>query len=136
MNSVFADTSFYIALLSPEDAFQDAAQETSDRFDGQFVTTEYVLVELGNYFCSGRRDLFLKVYELIESDPDIWVVPASTELFKQGLELYSSRGDKDWSLTDCISFVVMKQRGISDALTSDHHFEQVGFRALLREDVK
>ena len=132
MNPVFADTSFYVATVNPRDALCEAALAASDRCDGQFVTTEYILVELGNYFCSGNRELFLKLVALMEDDPHTEVVSASTELFKEGVELYSSRHDKDWSLTDCISFVVMKQRGISGALTSDRHFEQVGFRALLR----
>jgi predicted nucleic acid-binding protein len=60
------------------------------------------------------------------------IVPPDTELFESGLELYEKRPDKDWSLTDCISFVVMKREGIVDALTGDHHFEQGGFNALLK----
>ncbi len=55
-------------------------------------------------------------------------------LYDAGIELYRTRSDKDWSLTDCISFVVMEQRGIVDALTGDHHFEQAGFRALLKAE--
>jgi uncharacterized protein len=54
-------------------------------------------------------------------------------LFSAGLELFRSRRDKEWSLTDCMSFVVMRERGITDALTNDHHFEQAGFRILLKE---
>ena len=68
----------------------------------------------------------------MEDDPYTEVVPETTDLFKEGLKLYSSRPDKGWSLTDCLSFVVMKERGILDALTSDHHFNQAGFHALLR----
>ena len=47
--------------------------------------------------------------------------------------MHKERSDKSWSLTDCISFVVMGEHGITDALTGDRHFEQAGFRALLRE---
>jgi len=60
------------------------------------------------------------------------VIPASSELFEAGLELYRSRADKQWSMTDCISFVVMRREGITDALTADRRFEQAGFHVLLR----
>lgn len=133
MNPVFADTSFYVATINPRDTLREFALSASDQCDGQYITTEYVLVELGNYFCSDNRDLFLKLVALIEDDPYTEVVPATTRLFQEGLNLYSSRPNKGWSLTDCLSFVVMEERGIVDALTSDHHFNQAGFHALLRK---
>ena len=68
----------------------------------------------------------------IEGDSSAVVVPAETDLFRRGLDLYHNRPDKEWSLTDSISFVVMKDRGLTEALTGDHHFEQAGFVALLR----
>jgi len=69
----------------------------------------------------------------LQSDPSVRIVPASQALFQRGFDLFSDRPDKDWSLVDCISFVVMKQQRLKDALTTDHHFVQAGFRALLRE---
>jgi hypothetical protein len=69
----------------------------------------------------------------LRADPDVELIPPDPALFELGIDLYSRRPDKAWSLTDCISFVVMTQRQITDALTGDHHFEQAGFRALLRE---
>jgi hypothetical protein len=60
------------------------------------------------------------------------IIPAEPQLYEEGIALYRARPDKDWSLTDCISFVVMKARGITEALTGDHHFEQAGFVALLK----
>lgn len=66
------------------------------------------------------------------SDPAVEIIPPSSGLFERGLRLFRERPDKGWSLTDCISFVVMEERGIRDALTGDHHFEQAGFAALLK----
>ncbi len=76
--------------------------------------------------------LFLRLLEITENDANTYIVPASTELRKKGVALYASRADKNWSLTDCISFVVMEEYGLTDALTSDHHFAQAGFRVLLK----
>ncbi|HNR31449.1 MAG TPA: PIN domain-containing protein [Candidatus Hydrogenedentes bacterium] len=131
MTRAFADTAFYIASANSDDALHETALEASDACDGGFLTTEYVLLELGNYFCAGNRSLFLKLLQIIEVDPDTDVVPASSNLHKEGIRLYASRPDKSWSLTDCISFVVMRQYGLTNVLTSDRHFEQAGFRVLL-----
>ena len=68
----------------------------------------------------------------LHSNPDNVVLSPSQKLWDEALHLYDARPDKQWSLTDCVSFTVMKQMGISDALTGDHHFEQEGFRALLK----
>jgi len=69
----------------------------------------------------------------IESSPQIEIVSAGPELFRSGLAMHSERPDQSWSLTDCISFVTMHRRAITDALTHDHHFEQAGFKVLLRQ---
>jgi predicted nucleic acid-binding protein len=65
-------------------------------------------------------------------DPAIQIIPTSAELEAAGLLMYSTHTDKEWGITDCISFAIMRERGITDALTADHHFEQAGFIALLR----
>lgn len=79
----------------------------------------------------GGRAAFLRLVDNLKSNPLCLIVPASQLLFDQGLALYADRPDKEWSLTDCISFVVMREQGLSEALTGDRHFEQAGFRALL-----
>lgn len=60
------------------------------------------------------------------------VIPQSGRLFDEALTLYAGRLDKGWSLTDCASMAIMTRRGITEALTSDHHFEQAGFKVLLK----
>ena len=133
MKLVFADAFFYFALLNPDDDKHAQARQFIGAFDGTIVTTAWVLTEVGDGLAQVvNRPLFLELMSEIRTDPDVVVVPPDAELFEQGLELYRRRPDKDWSLTDCISFVVMQRENITDALTGDHHFEQAGFRALLR----
>lgn len=74
--------------------------------------------------------MFLRLLAALRGDPRAVVVSADTELFDRGVMLYTCRADKFWTLTDCISFIVMEDRGIRDALTGDHHFEQAGFTIL------
>jgi predicted nucleic acid-binding protein len=78
------------------------------------------------------RPLAIAVSERLLGDPNVAVIPASKDLFDRGRELFRSRPDQDWGLTDCISFVVMADCGLREALTADHHFEQAGFSVLLR----
>jgi hypothetical protein len=93
----------------------------------------WVLVELGDAFSVGaNRKLFLEFVDELSEQSEWETVPASPDWFARGLELFRSRADKEWSLTDCISFAVMRHGGIADALTHDHYFEQAGFRILLK----
>jgi predicted nucleic acid-binding protein len=95
--------------------------------------TEYVLVELGSALSKIRdRHLYVPFVEHLLAEEDIEFIPASSDLFRRGLALFAKRPDKDWSLVDCISFVVMRQRRLSDALTLHHHFEQAGFSVLFQ----
>lgn len=129
---VFADTSFYIALLSASDRYHEAALRWASAYEGIILTTEYVLIEVANYYCSrNRRDAFWTLWVSLRMDSESLVISSSPDLFANGVSLYRQRSDKDWSLTDCISFVVMKQYELADALTCDHHFEQAGFKVLL-----
>jgi predicted nucleic acid-binding protein len=135
MKPVFADTSYYIALLSEEDVAHALAMTWSETLLGRIFVTEYVLVELGNALSRSKyRDRYVPLVESLISDPDTVFIPASRKLLEQGLQLYASRPDKAWSMVDCISFVVMKQRRLTDALTTDHHFKQAQFRPLLASD--
>lgn len=134
MKPVFADTSYYIALLSEEDAYHETAVGWSENLLGRTVVTEYVLVELGNALARSKyRGRYMPFVEQLLLDRDVLFVPASLALFRQGMQLFAARSDKAWSLVDCTSFVVMKQRRLTNALTTDEHFKQASFRALLRE---
>ena len=98
------------------------------------VTTPAILLEIGNALAKLQyRRAAAQLLSSLCSDPSVEIVPLSDQLFAQGLKLYSERSDKEWGLTDCISFVIMRARGIMGALTTDVHFQQAGFRALLRE---
>jgi uncharacterized protein len=132
MSSVFADTSFYIALLMETDALHNRAMEVSAAHNGKIITSEWVLMEFGNFFCPViSRTAFVRLALLLRASPDVMICPASPELFNSGFALYEARLDKSWSLVDCTSFHIMRQNRITDAWTTDHHFEQAGFNALL-----
>jgi predicted nucleic acid-binding protein len=132
MIPVFADAFYFLALSNKSDKAH--AQALQFEVAGvPLVTTAWVLTEMGDAFCDPEnRNLFLELLNSLYGLPDAKIIPASEELFEHGVELFRKRPDKDWPLTDCISFVVMEDEGISDALTGDKHFEQAGFRALLK----
>jgi uncharacterized protein len=134
MNPLFADASYFVAMLSSSDAAHTEAEQWSHADGLRAVTTEFVLIEVANIFRDAiRRRSFRELLDELGSvESQFEVIPASTELFRAGADLYLQRPDKEWSLTDCISFVVMEERGLTEALTTDHHFKQAGFRALLR----
>ncbi len=132
MIGVFADTFYFFALVNPADEAHRRAVEVSESLDVPIVTTAWVLTELADGLSrSIFRTTFSVILDQLGSDPRDTIVPASDDLFDAGCELYNARDDKQWSLTDCISFVVMRELGLTDALTGDHHFEQAGFRPLL-----
>jgi uncharacterized protein len=133
MKAAFAGTSFYVAAVNPTDALHEAAETLASEFRGPVLTTEYVLIEVGNWLArTNDRHVFLALMHDIRADRRTTVIPGDSLLFERGLDLYARRPDKGWSMTDCISFIVMRDHGVEDALTADHHFEQAGFRALLR----
>ncbi len=130
---VFADTSFYVALVNPRDLAHAKAMQIGERIRGPVWLTDFILLELGNVLSRpGQRDLFARMVERLRSDANVRIIPASRELLDRGLGLFCRRADKAWSLTDCISFTIMKEGRLADALTTDFHFEQAGFTALLR----
>ena len=134
---VFLDTAYAIALSSANDQFHTRATELADQLENsgaRLVTTRAVLLEIGNALSKQRyRHAAVKLLDSLEADPTVEMVSLSDELYARALQLYRERPDKEWGLTDCVSFLVMRDRGLTEALTTDEHFPQAGFRALLRE---
>lgn len=135
MAEVFVDAVAWIALINSRDSLHSQAtavlrelRQTRSRL----VTTEFVLLELANALSAPDFRLKVSVFvDGLRSSNDLAIIGASSELFEAGLDLYRARPDKEWSLVDCVSFVVMESRNIDKAFTEDHHFEQAGLSVLL-----
>jgi predicted nucleic acid-binding protein len=134
MTRVFADSFYYFALVNPSDPAYGKATLFTQGYTGRTVTTGWVLTELADGWARppSRRAVLVQLLGDLRANPDTTIVATTDALLQKGLDLYAQRPDKEWSLTDCISFVVMAQEGITEALTGDHHFEQAGFVALLK----
>ena len=136
MTEVFLDTSFAIALASSTDEYHEKAEDLAAEIGlrkTRLVTTRAILLEIGNRLARLRyRKEAVRVLSSLETSPGVEILPLSEDLYWRGLDLFRKRPDKEWGLVDCISFQVMQDRGITQSLTTDGHFEQAGFRALLR----
>ncbi len=133
MKTVFADAFYFLALLSDRDDAHVQAVEIAQSRRENVVTTTSVLTEVADALATAAsRTLFPVLLHRVRNNPRTTIIPPSQELFDKGAELYAGREDKDWSLTDCISFVVMDEMEIQEALTGDRHFEQAGFTAMLK----
>lgn len=129
---VFVDTAYFLALVNERDSFHAQALQLENQDLGWRYTTEWVLTEVANDLCpTSRRYKFNQLMTRLRSRPDMKIVRVKPEQFKEGSELYVKRADKGWSLTDCISFLVMRELGIRAALTPDEDFEQAGFERLM-----
>ena len=132
MSEVFADAFYYIALVNPADRFHIAAVSATQSLNSPVVTSAWVLTEVADALSAPevRRRTHRFLTELA-ADPNTLIITDFLPWYARGLQLYGSRPDKSWSLTDCISFEIMTDRRITDALTGDHHFLQAGFNILL-----
>lgn len=135
--AVFLDTSYAIALSNVNDGFYNRAIALADNLEAEgtrLITTQAVMLEIGNALSKQRfRRAAVSLLHSLEVDPKITIVSLSQELYTRAFQLYCQRLDKEWGLVDCVSFIVMQDQEIFDALTADEHFQQAGFRALLRE---
>lgn len=135
MTQVFIDTAYLIASLSPRDALHQRAKDATDRLElADFITTDLVLIELLNHYAAQgnfwRNQAASFVAELIQHSQVELVIHGRGMLIAT-LEFYHKRQDKGYSFTDCLSMLIMRDRGITQVLTDDKHFRQEGFQTLL-----
>jgi uncharacterized protein len=139
MTKVFADTGFWIALFYSKDQWHDTARRYYTLIEAQQIpvfTSEMVLTEYLNFFTRFNANVRSRVVGTVREigqHPTTTIIPQSSAQFDQAVQLYLDRADQQWSLTDCSSFLLMTELDMTDALAHDKHFEQAGFRALLRQ---
>jgi predicted nucleic acid-binding protein len=135
VSRVFLDTAFIFSLSNTRDEWHKRAVDWQARIVSEgrsLITTEFIVMEIGDGLAALRfRTQAARIVDTLRSNALIEIVPASSRIVDDAFRLFQGRDDKDWGMTDCSSFVVMGERGLSDALTMDRHFEQAGFRALL-----
>ena len=132
--TAFADTFALIAWLNPRDSAHAIVAAYLEGFTGRLLTTEWVLMELADALSAPQaRSTAVAFLQAVRADPMFEVVGYVPTVYQAGFDLFANRPDKAWSLTDCISFGVMSERSIADALTADRHFEQAGFRAVFKQ---
>ena len=131
----FADTNYWVGLVNKRDQYHARAQAWARVLSGVVVTTEAVLIETGNSLSKPPlRAEWLALHHQIRTRSGFRIMPLTDPLLARGWDRYASRADKAWSVTDCISFVVMGDHGLLEALTADDHFRQAGFVPLLQSD--
>ncbi len=136
MRFIFADTGYWVALLNPGDNLHQKAQHLAQALQPiHIVTSEMVLTEVLNDFSKRGeylRDVATELIRDLRSHPNTTIIPQTSQQFDQALLLYTQRKDKQWSHTDCVSFNIMEENGILEALAYDKHFTQAGYTPLMR----
>lgn len=135
MKAIFVDTQCLIAITNLRDSGYNRARTELTRLEkagAALVMTDAVIVEFCNALSKHQlRARAIALVKLLTTNPAFDVVHVTKEIYERSFALYSNRPDKDWGLTDCISFEVMRERKIKQVLTADMHFQQAGFDALL-----
>ncbi len=135
--TVFVDTSAWLALTNKADTFHLEAKKVRNRLlkaKARFFVTDYVIVEIANSLSRMPwRPATIQLINSIHASENIDIVKIDQNIYDEAWKLYSDRKDKEWGLTDCTSFVVMKRYAITEAFTNDHHFKQAGLNILLKE---
>lgn len=135
-DTLFLDAAYAIALAAPDDEFHPEALALAADLRSrhlQMVTTEAVVFEIGNALSKPKyRRIAVELMTSLFTDPRIEVIYPTPALVQRAFDLFRQRTDKAWGMTDCVSFIIMQERGLQEALTTDEHFEQAGFTALLR----
>jgi hypothetical protein len=131
---IFVDTLFIVALINQRDEYHAKASELADLYEKQpLLTTDVVLLEIGNALARNFKQQAVEVIDDLLGSSEVEIIRLTPPLFDRAYALYKQYQDKEWGLLDCVSFVVMRDAGIADALTFDQHFVQAGFQALMRE---
>jgi predicted nucleic acid-binding protein len=132
---ILLDTSFIVALENRADPYHAKAwrlEEKNAQEGSLYILHVGILLEIADGFARfGRRAAGQRLLQKFLDEEGYIVAPIVPDLLDQAVALYRNRSDKEWGLTDCVSFALMQQEGIQDALTSDAHFRQAGFQALL-----
>ena len=138
MKIVFGDTGYWIAISRRTDGLHQKARLVAQQIgDVRIVTSEMVLIEYLNEMSKhgpNHRRMAVETVKDLQNDSSVEIVPVTSEQFWEAVEYYGSRLDQRWSLVDCVSFMLMGEKKIQDALAHDSDFESAGFRALLRDD--
>ncbi len=135
MKMTFVDTAFVIAWVNENDALHaKAIQLLNDYKDAPWLTTDCILLEIGNSLARNFRDEAVETINNFLQSEEIEVITLNQNLFNRAFALYQTYRDKTWGLIDCVSFIVMRENNLTDALTNDKHFQQAGFNALMRDD--
>jgi predicted nucleic acid-binding protein len=131
-NRIFIDTLFVVALINPRDQYHAKATELAAKYESHpFLVSDAVLLEIGNGLARNYKQEAIEVIEGFFNSEEVEIVRLTPDLFERAFELYKKYEDKDWGLIDCISFIVMMDAGVTQALTFDQHFGQAGFEALM-----
>nr|WP_308255570.1 PIN domain-containing protein [Geminocystis sp. GBBB08] len=131
---IFIDTWFIVALINKRDQYHQKALALAEKFENYpLITTDAILLEVGNGLSSNYRNEVAELIEEFLTSDDVDVIRLTPKLFDEALRLFKKHQDKSWGLVDCISFIVMREQNVTQALTFDKHFIQAGFQALMRE---
>jgi predicted nucleic acid-binding protein len=133
MKVVFADAFYFVARLNRRDQYHDRVLKFSRDFRARLLTSDWVLMEVADALAESESRSRIRDFILhLRHSSTCEIVPAGRELLDQALELYHQHADKRWTLTDCVSFTIMRVQNVTDALTGDKHFEQAGFNVLFK----
>jgi predicted nucleic acid-binding protein len=133
MKVVFADAFYFVARLNRRDQHHERVLKFSRSFRASLLTSDWVLMEVADALAESESRARVRDFILhLRQSAACSIVPASRDLLDRALSLYHQHADKEWTLTDCVSFVIMRDQDVTDALTGDRHFEQAGFAALLK----
>jgi predicted nucleic acid-binding protein len=137
--AIFLDTAYVNALINTRDQWHERAVHWEQKLAVErrkLLTTEFILIEIGDSLAAVKyRMEAITAISRLTSSSFVEIIPATSQLFNAGFNLFRQRQDKAWGLTDCMSFIVMQEHQLLEALTTDDDFIQAGFRALMLEEI-